>query len=311
LYKFSVLATQKFVAKSQEASQEFYQLLKAVLFLYLVVIISFLALGFVFDYITHNSSEEATVRNNYLLMEADRKLFGAYVPFWFQSAQNTWRDFFDSLSALFIAVYLKLDIIFGAAFILLLAVDSRIFYQTLLAFILCMALSLPFWFFFPALSPLEGYLDNILDISIPPDIEREIENYRPNSGLQNFFTAIRRLDSERSSFLAITTIPSMHVAWTTILLYFGIKLSAFLGIILVPYSVFNFIASIYTMQHYAVDAFAGVFIALVAIILVEVWAKNAPEAIRFLTEMFQSDGIKLSGFVRRKMVEYQSAAKKE
>lgn len=149
-----------------------------------------------------------------------------------------------------------------------------------LAFFLSIILSLPFWYFFPSLSPLEGYIKNIPKVSLSVDISEATFSYRPNDDLKSFFAHVEAVkENMAGNFMAVTTMPSMHVAWATIALYFGVMTWAALAYFLVPFYILTFIAAIYTMQHYAVDTFAGAFIAIAAIAIVKKFAKTEPPLI--------------------------------
>ena len=63
------------------------------------------------------------VVNNFL-MAADKAIFGAYVPFWFQSSTNVLKPLFDWLSVILVTTYFSLGIVLAIVFIFALAVHS-------------------------------------------------------------------------------------------------------------------------------------------------------------------------------------------
>ena len=72
-----------------------------------------------------------------------------------------------------------------------------------------------------------------------------------------------------NNILPISTFPSMHAAWGIVIAYAGVILWPPLGIILIPWAIINGIGAVYILEHYSVDIFLGVFIALISIIITE------------------------------------------
>lgn len=89
--------------------------------------------------------------------------------------------------------------------------------------------------------------------------------------------------------LPISTFPSMHAAWGIIIAYAGMILWPPLGIILIPLALVNGVASVYILEHYAVDIFLGYAVALISIIITEV-------LFRFEKTYFEDKFGLLSGF---------------
>jgi hypothetical protein len=81
----------------------------------------------------------------------------------------------------------------------------------------------------------------------------------------------------------------MHAAWGTLIAYAGIILCPWLGIVLVPLSILNDIGSVYILEHFSVDIFLGVIVALISIVITEI-------LLRFENKYFEDKFGLLSGF---------------
>ena len=66
----------------------------------------------------------------------------------------------------------------------------------------------------------------------------------------------------------VSTLPSPHVAWGILVVWFGVGLYSRSVLVLLPWGVLNCVGAIYSLQHYAVDAVAGIIVAFIAIFLV-------------------------------------------
>ncbi len=60
----------------------------------------------------------------------------------------------------------------------------------------------------------------------------------------------------------------LKVAWGTLVVWFGVGRYSRSALVLLPWGMLNCIGAIYTLQHYAVDAVAGIIVAFVAVFLV-------------------------------------------
>ena len=76
-------------------------------------------------------------------MQIDKSLFGIYIPFWFQNANNPLKIFFDETAPIFIGCYTMLALFLSALFCILLAKNADYFYKMLIAFSLTILISLP------------------------------------------------------------------------------------------------------------------------------------------------------------------------
>lgn len=249
-----------------------------------------------------------------LLMEWDRALFGVYVPFWLQKLTG-----FFSLDRLLVATYQSLGLVLSVVFLVLLAGNRDLFRKFVLSMFFAVILGMPLWYAWPAISPDEMYRQNILGVAAPSAIQESIvPDAKLGSTLTIFLSALQGnwSDPKNASF-AITSFPSMHAAWGIILAYFGAALWWPLGIFLVPWALLNFVSTVYTLQHFAVDALSGAAIAAIAIAFVRVLFKferryytgryrpfliidMIQADVRSLVRFFQSSFLDAASYLRRR-----------
>lgn len=193
------------------------------------------------------------------LMEMDKSLLGSYPFFWFQGVDNFLRD----LAPLFLYPFIWLGLIMGTGWIIFyLAGQRKIFSRYILAMSLTVMIALPLWFFFPANSPQNTYLNNVYNKPIDPSIISLVEKYQPNEYLINFH---KEIGVKPGSVAPISTMPSMHVAWAAIIVYYFFRFKRKTLFLTLPWFIFSTIGTVYLGQHYFIDVLAALPIALMAI----------------------------------------------
>ena len=222
---------------------------------------------------------------NHFLMKIDQPIFHTYLPFWFQLSSNPYKSLFDKMPGLLIFTYRSLSYFFGLALILLTLINPRFCVQLIASFAVCAFISLPIWYVFPATSPVIAYLYPPSEISIPGDISSMLNDYQPNETLQNFFK--NRTESNPDG--PYTTIPSMHIAWVTVLIFYAIVAWRPLAIIGIPYFFLNILSTVYTLQHYTADIVAGLVVAALAIAITKRLKPEKEKSIAVILEVIQAD----------------------
>lgn len=219
----------------------------------------------------HGAANPSSVaRNSYALMEADKALFGTYVPFWFHDGTNILKWLFDGISPILLIIYWSMTKILGASLFLMFVINELVFLRMFLAVFVCLFVSLPVWYAVPALSPLEAYHKPVIEgVPFNESIRQTLRSYAPPRALTGYFSYVQSIAPKNvgreEKFLAITTFPSMHVAWVTVLVFFAGVIAFPTLSIGIPYMLINALAAVYSLQHYAIDAVAGLFIAVLAI----------------------------------------------
>ncbi len=248
----------------------------------------FLIMGFVIARIGYATPTEVIVRNTQWIMQSENAVFGTWLPLWFQSSGNVAKPFFDMLGPLLVLAYTSLVFVMGSFLVIFLATSSRRCYEMILAFCISIIISLPFWYGFPVLRPLDMYVDNITDTVLSSEIRVMTENYAPNANLAAFLDRVRAFRSPRH--FDLTNFPSMHVAWGIMLMYFAMEISLWWGVVMVPYALLNTVSTVYTLEHYGLDALAGAVVILLAIFLAKKIAKRCvPPQFEVIRQSLQSD----------------------
>lgn len=301
LWKLIALLGDWLIWHRQQAQKEAIILVKSFFNFILFFVISLSVLVFAIGWVNTNADKTSLVYNNNYLMSLDKEIFGVYVPFSLQDVNNPLKPVFDFLSPWFINTYQGLSIVLGVVFIIALISSQKRFYQMFLAFILCGLLSLPFWYYYPSLTPKEAYWASSSFQELTPLNSKEILiQYQPTDSLLKFLGP-QNIDngSVNINSYTITTIPSMHVAWATIALFFAVEISWWLLLILGPYFILNFLATMFTLQHYAVDALVGVFVAIIAILVAKLIIKSKKQNELNISAFIQNDITSLAQIIRK------------
>lgn len=265
--------------------------LRALFFICFIVLVPIAAMGLVIEQLTIGgfSPQDVSAASD-VLFGLDKAVFWSAIPFWFQESGSFQKQVFDFAAPLIITAYFYLSFIIAVFFLVSLVWDGKIFSRFLAAFFICMILSAPFWYLWPALSPHDAYFDNALKMPRLAAVEEVLASYEPNPELRSFFAKIRILpENAERLFLPITTFPSMHIAWATVILYFGILLSPRLTFFLIPYYALNFVGSFYTLQHYVVDGVAGAVVGLTAIAVASYLIRESPPYIERIRALILGD----------------------
>ncbi len=174
---------------------------------------------------------------------------------------------FPAIDVALVVVYKNLALVLSLLALILLFYKS-LFRKFILSFALASFFSIPLWYAFPAISPDEMYRKNIFDVKSELPVQNQLARTELSAPLLGFLQSIDGYWSSPATHrFAITSFPSMHVAWGVLIAYFATVLWWPLGAIAIPYALVNAASTVYTLQHYAVDGIAGVFVALLAIIL--------------------------------------------
>lgn len=205
-------------------------------------------------------SHEHIARASAWLMDADRAVFGLYPTLWFQSTTNAFKSFFDTTAPIFFFTYNFILPMITITLLLFLFCDGRRLKVFLLSFVLSTYCAMPIWFFLPAVTPNDAFINKDAKVVVMQndDVKRALFHYSPNSKLTDIFITF----GNKSAIPSITTFPSMHVAWGFLIaiLLFGWRW--YVGLFEFLWEGVNILATVYTMQHYALDALAGICVAL-------------------------------------------------
>ncbi len=195
-----------------------------------------------------------------IFMNADKQIFGVYPAFFMYKHHNVVLEYIVVESYGYLTIVIALWTLFLVA---TQRMDEFLIWskRILLAF----AISIPLWFVFPATQPSIMYITNLFNKPVAPDIAEVIKVGPPSLYINkavNEYTTMW-LDPYGKRF-STSNFPSMHVIWGFLLFLsvarvFKSKITKTLFFI---FAVTNTIGTVYVLQHYAVDAFAGIAVVV-------------------------------------------------
>ena len=189
-------------------------------------------------------------------------------------------------------VYINIFNVLSLIFLISFFFNKESFRKLMMSFFICWAIALPLWFFFPAISPAPMFRFNDLNMASQADY-KTFNGFTPSINLKEnleFENEVHIIDTNPNNIiLPISTFPSMHAAWGVVIAYAGMILWPPLGIILIPIAIVNGVASVYILEHYAVDIILGFIVALISIVITEALFK-------FENTYFEDKFSLLSGF---------------
>jgi hypothetical protein len=139
------------------------------------------------------------------------------------------------------------------------------FKKLIFCLIIAFILAFPFWVLFPIVSPSSIYFSNnvVNQREIPKEINlSQTFNYYNNTYNQSVV-------GTKENYLAVSSFPSMHVTWGIIAIWFLMEKKKYLNMLFLSWLIIEIIATIYTMQHYAIDTMFGILFAFLIIKLVD------------------------------------------
>jgi membrane-associated phospholipid phosphatase len=220
-----------------------------------------LALGLLMSILYHNPQPIEVYQASNVLLDLDRWILGINSPFWFSNMISA------SLMDFLVFVYLSLTPIFSILFFVTLFGNTKAFRRLVLASIVAFCVSIPFWVLIPAVSPDEMFYQNILKYNSIPEYSIHVS---ANSPLNAYLDKTNGMWSNASrNFFAVTTFPSMHVAWAFIVSAVAFKWKRWSAVILGPWLFLVIISTVTTLQHYVVDAFLGLVVGFLSLGIIE------------------------------------------
>ncbi len=196
------------------------------------------------------------------LMRFDMRLFNTHPPFFLHTLDiPLWLQEFSSYCYTYLPSALAL--VLAWTFF----TNEKLFRTCFLSLALSFALSLPLWIAFPAIPPYEAYVLNTLQREVSPAIRAEVSALSITTQTHAMIESVEAMwiDAiERRSF-TVSEFPSTHIIWSSILLYALFRVRRVLGYLFLLFYIGNFFATMYLMQHYAVDTILGVFVSFLAL----------------------------------------------
>jgi len=195
---------------------------------------------------------------NEKLLNIDRILTGNYPFIWLHTPSNPLESFFDSISPVIIFIFTSLNIVIGISIVLFYLDKKRqLFKGLVISIFLAMFLSIPLWYLFPANSPSNAFLQNPENAA---SWQTEADYLNPEVKLFQ-----KEMWERQKEALPITTMPSMHWAWTIIIVYFFFRKNRKTLFISIPWMLITFLGTVYLGCHYLIDGIVSVPLATLSI----------------------------------------------
>ncbi|MBI2574043.1 MAG: phosphatase PAP2 family protein [Candidatus Wildermuthbacteria bacterium] len=242
----------------------FLQSFKNFLFLGVPAIAALYLLGFALGAL---SEVRAFSLTDEFLMQADRLLTGSY-PFIALGniAHPAW---FVALVSVF---YLCLGILLLVFAVHLFIEKQGLFRECAGAFFLGMMMMFALWWVFPALTPRQRFLDNVFRLPVPSQVQQALSLYRPQKEIVSFFDTLRQEEKNISVFV-VSNMPSAHIAWAVLLVYYAYRAFPLLLIAIIPFAVLSSYGTLLFAQHYFIDIPAGLLVGIVSILIAHFMAR--------------------------------------
>lgn len=157
--------------------------------------------------------------------------------------------------------------------------NKRLFREFASAISLSFLIAFPVWFFLPALSPQDRFIDNIYKLPLSAEMSRQLKNYRPQEEIVAIFKKERAYKAGMEN-MSTSTIPSAHVFWAVVLGYYLYRAKKWFAIIISPILILSSFGTVFFAQHYFVDIPAGILTAFAAIFLTTIYFNRIRQRIR-------------------------------
>ena len=215
------------------------------------------------QHLSVGAAKDSVITASQLYMSMDRYIFGFDPQLWIQRFSHS-----AFLDYLFIQSYNMLYFFYITVFLGLILFNRDYFRHFIVAIFIAPFIAMPFWFAFPAVTPNEMYRKNLYSIPSIVATQHQYEEVNKSTRLIAYLHELEKsVEIPNQKHPLVTTNPSMHVTWGTIIVYYAIMLWWPLGFIFIPWLVLNILSTLYTFQHYAVDLPAGIVCGILAIIL--------------------------------------------
>jgi len=142
------------------------------------------------------------------------------------------------------------------------------------AFSLALLIMLTIWISLPALSPQDGFIDNVYTLPISTEIKTELTTYDPPKEIKEFLASVRERKGGLGGVMPTPTFPSAHVTWGILALIYAFRAKKLWGWILLPLVALSTFGTNLLAQHYFVDILGGIAVAVVAVVLVDIGTKQ-------------------------------------
>ncbi len=241
---------------------DFFKIAKSVLFWFLVSSAFVFGTSAMLNVLFRSFSYEHMGKASEQLMHWDKILFGIHPSFYLHTlAIPLW------LQLGFVYAYAYLPVLLATLLAILFCTYERLFRIVFLSLALSAFFSMPFWIAYPGIPPHEMYQLNVFkhaQFTEVSSIELNDMKIQPRIKATMDVIELMWIDQEGKSF-GVSSFPSTHIIWATIIFYAMFQIRWWLGLLFFPYYALNFVATMFLLEHYAVDTLLGVIISIAAI----------------------------------------------
>ena len=215
-------------------------------------LVPFVFVSFAFYQLLANFSYQLRFNTaDVFLIGLDRKLLGVYPFVWLPTFFNQ-----EWFSHLMYFIYIYIGIPLGGTLILLFLFSRDfLFRRVVLAFTIMFVIAYPIFYFLPCQDPSNYFLRNIRGRSFSPETISMLQEYAPNALTSGYINRIAEAETNvsRDNTVPISCFPSMHAAWSFMIVYFLAKLRRRSLFVSLPWLALLLLSGVYFAQHYAVD----------------------------------------------------------
>ena len=212
-----------------------------------------------------------------LLAGWDEKIFSVYPFVWLSNAFD-----YDWLNRPLFYIYIYISVILSGTFIMLFLFSRDfLFRRAVLAFIAVLIISFPVFYFLPCQDPSNYFLRNIRGYSFSTETSSMLKDYAPNALTAGYISQIAEAETNvsRDNAVPISCFPSMHAAWSFLIVYFLAKLRRWSLFLSLPWLALLLLSGIYFAQHYAVDYLIVLPIVVISLFLANLLIKQRSMAV--------------------------------
>jgi len=169
--------------------------------------------------------------------------------------------------------FMKLVAAFGLFAAYLFQVNQKLFREAAGAFFIGTIIMFIGWTLFPVMSPHDRFIDNVYNEEIPLAAQTYLENYYPQEEIAVFLENMRESKKDLG-VMPTSAIPSAHVVWAVMLVYYAYRAHRWLAVLFLPLAVLSTFGTVLFAQHYFIDMPTGIITALVSIVIARYLAKR-------------------------------------
>lgn len=204
-------------------------------------------------------------KSDITLAKLDLAIFGRLFFIDLPTKLNT-----ELINNLFYYFYTSLSLVIGLFLIFLLFTKEKYLLRlSTTAFIISNILVYPIYYVVPAQGPLYSLISNVRNISLPTDLQVELDVYNPSQYTEKTSERILNyyVDETNDNASPVSSFPSMHATWAMIISYILWRVRKYTLFITVPWAVIMLTGGLYFAQHFLIDYFVSIPIAIASIFL--------------------------------------------